>query len=155
MPGEKRFRTSFLGGFKKSDVNSYIEQIVEEHSAEVTANEKEIETLKNQCKEYRLKYEELSQKSSQIEENRAKIADVLIQAQEKAERMVEEARIEALEERKKLEDTIEQEREKLVDIRQEIKSLKSEVVTTLKKYETQLGSFISESEGRDEENEAS
>jgi cell division septum initiation protein DivIVA len=106
MPGEKRFRTSFLGGFKKSDVNSYIEQLVEEHSAEVEANEKEIESLRNQCREYRLKYEELLKKSSQIEEDRAKIADVLIKAQEKAERMVEDARIEALEEKKKLEDTI-------------------------------------------------
>jgi cell division initiation protein len=155
MPGEKRFRTSFLGGFKKSDVNSYIEQLVEQHSAEVKANEKEIENLKNQCKEYRLKYEELLNKSSQIEEDRAKIADVLIKAQEKAERMVEDARIEALEEKKKLEDTIEREREKLVDIRQQIKTLKSEFVSALKRYDSQLGSFIDESEGEDEANEAS
>ncbi len=155
MPGEKRFRTSFLGGFKKSDVNGYIEQLVEEHNTKIMAKDKEIENLKNQSKEYRLKFEELSQKSSQIEENRAKIADVLIQAQEKAERMVEDGRIEALEEKKRLEETIEQEREKLVDIRQEIKALKSEVVSTLKKYEDQLGSFIRESEEQEDENEAS
>ena len=38
----------------------------------------------------------------------------------------------------------EQEKEKLVDIKEEIKTLKAEVVNTLKKYEIQLNSIIEE-----------
>lgn len=144
MPGEKRFRTSFMGGFKKVDVNSYIEKILREFDDKLKEKDDEIVSLKNQSKDIRSKYEEFAKKADQINDDRTKIADVLIKAQEKAELMLEDARVEALEEKKKLEDVIEQEKERLVDIRQEMKNLKSEVVNTLKKYETQLGTFISE-----------
>jgi cell division initiation protein len=146
MPGEKRFRTSFMGGFKKADVNLYIEKILREFDDKLKEKDDEIASLKNQSKELRLKYEELSKKAEQITEDRTKIADVLIKAQKQAESMLEDARIEALEEKKKLEEVIEQEKEKLVDIRQEMKSLKNEVVNTLKKYESQLGTFVPEEE---------
>ena len=148
MPGEKRFRTSFMGGFKKSDVNAYIEKILGEFDNRFKAKDEEIASLKNQNKDIKSKYEELSKRADQISEDRAKIADVLIKAQEKAQLMLEDARLEALEEKKKLEEIIEQEKEKLVDIRQEIKTLKAEFVSALKKYENQLGTFIQEDEGK-------
>ncbi len=144
MPGEKRFRTSFMGGFKKVDVNSYMEKILREFDDKLKEKDDEIVLLKNQSKDIRSKYEELSKKADQINDDRTKIAEVLIKAQEKAELMLEDARVEALEEKRKLESVIEQEKERLVDIRQEMKSLKSEVVNTLKKYETQLGTFVAE-----------
>lgn len=146
MPGEKRFRTSFMGGFKKSDVNTYIEKILREFDDKLKEKDDEITTLKNQSRDIRLKYEELSKKADQINDDRAKIAYVLIKAQEKAELMLEDARIEALEEKKKLEGVIEQEKERLVDIRQEMKNLKDEVVNTLRKYDSQLGTFSASEE---------
>lgn len=146
MPGEKRFRSSFMGGFNKVDVNTYIEKILREFDDKLKEKDDEIAALKNQGRDYRLKYEELLQKSDQINDDRAKIANVLIKAQEKAALMLEDARVEALEEKKKLEETIEQEREKLVDLRQEIKTLKGEVINTLKKYESQLGTFEKDSD---------
>lgn len=144
MPGEKRFRTSFMGGFNKTDVNTYIEKILREFDDKLKEKDDETAALKNQSKEYKLKYEELLKKADQINDDRAKIAEVLIKAQEKADMMVEDARIEALEEKKRLEDVIEQEKERLVDIRHELKILKGEVVSTLKKYESQLGTFVKE-----------
>jgi hypothetical protein len=144
MPGEKRFRTNFLGGFKKTDVNSYIENILREYDDKLKEKNEEISVLKNQSKDVKTKYEELLKKVDQINEDRARIADVLIKAQEKAQLMIDDARLEALDEKKKLEDVIEQEKEKLVDIRQELKTLKSEVIITLKKYESQLGTIIKE-----------
>ena len=150
MPGEKRFRTSFMGGFNKADVNTYIEKILREFDDKLKEKEDEIVVLNNQSKEYRVKYEELLKRADQINEDRAKIASVLIRAQEKAELMVEDARIEAIEEKKKLEDVIEREKERLVDIRQEMKALKGEVVSTLKKYESQLGNFIKDDEDEEE-----
>ena len=146
MPGEKRFRTSFMGGFNKSDVNAYIEKILREFDDKFKEKDDEIAVLKNQNKEYRSKYEELQKKGDQIIEDRAKIADVLIKAQEKAQLMIEDARMEALDEKKKLEEIIEQEKEKLVDIRQEVKILKGEVISTLKKYESQLSDYVKDDE---------
>jgi phage shock protein A len=146
MPGEKRFRTSFMGGFKKADVNTYIEKILREFDDKLKEKDDEIAGIKLQSKDVRTKYEELQKKADQINEDRAKIADVLIKAQEKADLMMENARLEALEEKKQLEETIEQDREKLVDIRQEVKALKGEIVNMLKKYESQLGEVA-----RDEE----
>lgn len=144
MAGEKRFGTS-LFGFKKTDVNIYIEKMLREFDDRLKEKDDEINAWKNQFKDVKSKYEELSKKAEQINEDRAKIADVLIKAQEKAELMIEDARVQALDEKKKLEIVIEQEKEKLVDIKEEIRLLKSEVVGTLKKYEVQLSDIIDES----------
>lgn len=143
MPGEKRFGTS-LFGFKKVDVNTYIEKLLREFDDKLKEKDDEIAALKNQNREFKQKYEELFKKADQINEDRERIASVLIKAQQQAQSMLQEARQEALEEKKKLEETIEIEKEKLVDIRQELKTLKSEVVNTLKKYEAQLGGIINE-----------
>ena len=141
MPGEKRFGTS-LFGFRKSDVNSYIEKILKEFDDKLKEKDEEIAILRNQSRELKAKYEELAAKENQINEDRTKIADVLIKAKESAELILEDARIQAIEEKRKLEELIESEREKLVDIKAELKSLKSDVVNTLKKYEGQLDEFI-------------
>ena len=143
MPGEKRFGTS-LFGFKKVDVNTYIEKLLREFDDKLKEKDEEISALKNQNREFKQKYEELFRKADQINEDRERIAIVLIKAQQQAQSMLLEAREEALEEKRKLEETIEIEKEKLVDIRQELKTLKSEVVNTLKKYEAQLGGIINE-----------
>jgi cell division septum initiation protein DivIVA len=145
VPGEKRFGTSMFG-FKKSDVNSYIEKILREFEEKLKEKDDEISALKNQSRDIRQKYEELARKADQINEDRAKIADVLIKAQEKAELMLEDARAQAVEEKKRLEEMIESEREKLVDIKAELKTLKSEVINTLKKYENQLSDIIQNEE---------
>ena len=129
MAGEKRFGNSIFG-FKKSDVNSYIEKILMEFDDKLKEKDNEIVMLKSQNKEIKGKYEEFGKKAEQINEDRAKIGDVLIKAQEKAELMVSEAKIQALEEKKKLDEIIEREKEKLVDIKDELKTLKSEVVST-------------------------
>lgn len=143
MPGEKRFRTS-LFGFKKSDVNSYIEKILREFDDRLKEKEDEMAHIKNQNSAVKERYDELLDKAEQINADRAKIADVLIKAQEKAERILEDSRNQALEEKKSIEDLIEKEKEKLVDIKEELKDLKIEAVNTLKKYELQLNNIINE-----------
>lgn len=145
MAGEKRFGTS-LFGFKQSDVNSYIEKILREFDDKLKEKENEIADLKNQCREFRIKYEDIARKTDQVSEDRSKIADVLIKAQEKAETIVDEARTQSLEERKKLSDLTEKEREKLVDIKQEIKFLKQDVIKVLKKYEDELNKVFESAE---------
>jgi len=101
---EKRFRTSFMGGFKKSDVNAYIERMLKEFDEKLKSKDDEISVLRNQNRELKSKYEELQQNADEINEARVKIGDVLIQAREKAEAMLEDARAEAAEEKRRLEE---------------------------------------------------
>jgi cell division septum initiation protein DivIVA len=141
MAGEKRFGTS-LFGFKKADVNQYIEIILKEFDEKLKEKDEEINSLKSHGKEIKAKLEDFILKSEQINEDRSKIAEVLIKAQEKADMIVEDARIQAIDEKKKLEEMIEGEKEKLVDMKAEIKILKAEVINTLKKYEGSLSDMI-------------
>lgn len=143
MAGEKRFRTS-LFGFKKADVNYYIEKILKEFENRLKAKDAEIDAAKEKGKEYRLKYEGIFDKAEQIETDRNKIANVLIKAEEKAEAIINEARERAIEEKADIEREIEQEKERLVDAKLELKKLRDEVTGTLRKYETQLGGIIEE-----------
>jgi cell division initiation protein len=138
MSGEKRFRAS-VSGFNKSDVNNFIEKILKEFDNKLKEKDEEIAALKNQNRDVKAKYEDLARKADQINDDRAKIGDVLIKAQEKAEIMLEDARVNAMEEKKKLEQMIEVEREKLVDVKEELKKLRNDAIETLHKYEGQLG----------------
>lgn len=149
MAGEIRFRTSLIG-YKKTDVILYIERIVQQYEDKLKEKDEEIAILKVQNNDAKTKYEELYKKAEDINFNRAKIADVLLKAQEKADVIVNDAIIQANEEKKDITKLIEIEKEKLVDIKREIKTLKSEFTSTLKKYESQLGEMVKEDEDVDE-----
>ena len=151
MAREKRFRSAFMGGFRKSDVNIYVEKILKEFDEKLKNKDDEVAVLKSQNKDLKYKYEELLRKSDEVSESREKIANVLIQAQENAEKILEDARLEAMEEKRKLEETIESDKEKIVDIRTEIKQLKSQVVTVLQKFEEQLSELAEEEQAQMEE----
>ncbi len=153
MPGEKRFGTSFMGGFKKADVNTYIEKILREFDDKLKEKEDEIAQLRNQNKDIKARYDELLNNANQVAEDRVKISEVLIKAQEQAGLIVENARNEAIDEKRQLEQTIEKDKEKLVDIRQDIKALKNEIVSTLRRYEAQLVDIIGVDEKSDEPDE--
>jgi cell division initiation protein len=148
MAGEKRFRGSFFG-FKKSDVNSYIEKILKEFDNKLNEKDEELAAIKIQYKDFKIKYEELLQSAQRAQADKDKIAYALIAAREKAESIIAEARNEAINEKKTLENQVENEKEKLVDLRSELKVLKAEVINTLKKYEGQLEGMASwENEGQ-------
>lgn len=137
MSGEKRFGTS-LFGFKKKDVNSYIQKMLHDFNFKIKEKDEEIAVLKNQNKELKEKYEECLKKTEQINEDKNKIADALIIAEEKANLIIEEAKKQAEEEKRSIEEMIEKEKEKLVELKNQIKLLRTEFVTALKKYEQQL-----------------
>jgi cell division septum initiation protein DivIVA len=143
MPGEKRFRGA-LHGFNKDDVNQYIEKILQEFESKLNEKEEEIMRLKSENNELSKKYGELSLKEQQLNEDRARIADVLIKAEEKAQLILDEAKAQAIGEKNKIEELIENEKEKLVDIKDEIRTLRKNIVDVLKKYEAQLGDILGE-----------
>ncbi len=143
MAGERRFGTSAMG-FTKADVNSYIERMLKEFDDRLKLKDDEIANLKNQNREIRIKYEDLERRANQMGDDRVKIADAIIKAQEKAEAILEEARQQADAEKSKLEGAIEEEKEKLVDVKKDLKFLKSTVVEMLKKFDAQINEVLDE-----------
>jgi len=102
MAGEKLFSTA-LFGFKKQHVNSYVEKMNKEYEEKIKIKEKEIADIKAQYRDIKSKYDELKSNSEHIKEDREKIAYALITAHEKAENIIDEARKQAKDEKKMLE----------------------------------------------------
>lgn len=146
MSEGKRFRDA-INGFNKSDVNLYIEKMLKEFDNKLRQKDEEISYLKSQNRELKARYDDINSKAQEIDSMKAKVADILMKAQEKADIMFQEAKLQAFEEKKKIEKMVEQEKEKLVDIRTELKYLKEEVVSTLKKYEGQLTDILDDEAG--------
>lgn len=145
MSGKRRFRLS-IRGFNKEDVNKYIESVIDDFERKLKEKDDEISALREENSQLRMKYEELLKKEQQINEERARIADVLIKAEEKAQMIIKEAEERANEERLKIEEIIEKEKEKLVDIKEEIRALRKGITFTLKKYNEQLEDILGEQE---------
>lgn len=141
MDSEMKFRTSAMG-YNKNDVNNYIEQITEEYQNKIKEKDDELVKLRNQMKEYKTQLDETSKGTEDRTEDKTKIADVLIKAQATAENIIEEAKKAAIEEKRKIEEAIEQDREKLVDLKAELKKLRTSVEETLTAFHTDLNSFV-------------
>ena len=149
VAGEKKFGTS-LFGFKKADVNAYIERIIREFDQRLKEKDDENSNLKAQVKEMKAKYEETWQEAEKVMREKEKIAGVLLQAQEKAETMMVEAQEKALQEKSRLDQVLEVEKEKIVDIKRELKGLKSQIADILSKYEQQIDEAVLNIEKREE-----
>jgi len=141
MDIEAKFRTSAMG-YNKSDVNAYIEQLSEEYQSKTKEKDDELVKIRNQIKEYKTQIEDHSKKANENSDEKSKIAEVLIKAQATAESILEEAKQAAIEEKRKIEEDIEKERERLVDIKSELKILKDTVAQTLKSFEKEIGEFV-------------
>ncbi len=149
VAGEKKFGTAMFG-FKRSDVNAYIERIIREFDQRLKEKDDENAMLKFQIKELTAKYERLSQEAEHLIKDKEKIAGVLMQAQEKAEAMMEEARNHAVEEKARLDKLLESEKEKIVDIKRELKSLKSQITGILSRYQQEISETITNIEKKEQ-----
>lgn len=137
MSAQSRFGSSMFG-FNKEDVNEYIENILKEFDSKLREKENEIDGLKKAYKEIKGKYDEIAEKAQQIESDRKKIADVLIKAEDTAEKISSEARDRAVADKAEIEGLVEVEREKLVDAKMELQSFRDQVAAMLEKFKSQL-----------------
>lgn len=149
MAGEKKFGTSMFG-FKRADVNAYIERVIREFDQRLRDKDEENANLKLRLNELQAKYDQLSQNAEYLIKEKEKIAGVLLQAQEKAEAMMIEAQDKALKEKVRLDQTLETEREKIVDIKRDLKSLKNHISEILTKYNSELDDAVANIEEYEE-----
>ncbi len=114
---------------------------MEERSKE---QDEKIEALEKQNKELLAKVKELSKKEEDVTEIKLKIAEVLVKTQQMADNILEEARKQALKEKLQLKSQVEEEKEKLVNIRQDAWILRQEILTKLEAYKQQVEEILSE-----------
>jgi len=143
MDIEAKFRTSAMG-YNKNDVNAYIEQTSEEYQTKIKEKDDELVKLRNQIKEYKSQVDDSSKKTTENNDEKTKIAEVLIKAQATAESIVDEAKKSAIEEKRKIEEDIEKERERFVDLKSELKKFKDTIAVTLKAFEKEISEFVEE-----------
>lgn len=142
MAGEKKFGTS-LFGFQRADVNAYIERIIREFEQRLKEKDEEIAGLKLQLKDLKTKYEEIHREAEAVMKEKKKIAGVLLEAHEKAEAMMKEAREKAMQEKNCLDQVLEAEREKIVDIKRDLKAIKKQAAEILSRFDQQIDDVMS------------
>ena len=150
MSGEKKFGTSAFG-FNKSDVNAYIEKMLYEFDLRLKEKDDEISNLKLQIREMKVRYDSTAQDNQHLSKEKERIASAIITAQETANSILEEAKARAEEEKLRLEQTLENERERIIDIKRDIKSVKAQVVDLLTKFQGSLNETESFIENKEEE----
>jgi len=151
VSGEKKFRTG-MSGYNKEDVNEYIERILSEFDSRLKEKDDEIANLKLQLRDVRGKLDQAGTDVTAAAKDREKISMVLIQAQQKADSMLDAARTEAEAEKLRLEKLLEAHRESLIDIKRDIRDMKAHVTDMLAKYATNLDEAEGFVEAREQSN---
>ena len=71
-----------------------------------------------------------------------KVANALITAEDQAKKIIENSRIESMQEKDRIEHLIEMEKEKLLDIKKEVIDLKEKTITLLDKYSSEMNNLL-------------
>lgn len=145
MGGVKRFGTS-LFGYKKSDVNAYIDKLLSEVSNSIKDKETEILMLKSQLKDIKTKYDELMEEAEAKKQAKDRVADILLDAREQAEQIIKKAAAQHAREMEILKAEQEKEREKLVIMKEEVREYRIKISETLKKLDFQMNTVERELE---------
>jgi cell division septum initiation protein DivIVA len=135
------FGTSMVG-YKKSDVQAYVNELEEDYYKMQREKDAEIAALKKMNVDLEKRMSEATVAQGQMVEAKEKITNVLLLAQEQAVEIIQNAKNRAVEEKKQLDAEIEFEKEKLVDTKSALKSLRREVTQTLKQFEEGLEQMI-------------
>jgi len=138
---QKRFQSSMFG-FNKGTVNTYIENLTRDYEEKLTAKDMEIEKFVAQLKNVNKKYEAIKLEEERILTEKEKISQALVSANEKADKIVEEAKERISTEVTELEAAAEKEREKIVDIKRELKEMKTSASGILEKYEKAINEIV-------------
>lgn len=127
-----------LFGFDKIQVNQYIADLKADYNVLISQKDSEIEKLKKENEELKESLKDYEENKEKIKQDKEAIACVLLKAQEQANCIVEQTRVEFEKEKVSLEDIVEKEREKLLDVKKDLGTLKLAVVNVLEKYAKEL-----------------
>ena len=130
MELDKKFSNEMFG-YNKSEVDDYIKELKSEYETKLQAERSDSNRLSNELTIVKKKIERYETDYIQRQE---KVANALITAEDQSKRIIEAARVEANEERARIEHLIELEKEKLLDMKKEVVDLKERAEKVLNKF---------------------
>jgi chromosome segregation ATPase len=136
MAQDKLFGNA-LYGYQKNQVDEYVKKMKDE----LAKKDKEIAALKSALTENQKAYDRLKAEAGNLDVERQKIANALLKAEEKAEEVIRNVHAQAEEEKRALEEMLEKERERIVDMRSIVKTLREEVVSMLQHFEVSISAI--------------
>lgn len=118
--------TNGLTSYRKKNVDAYILELGKQHQEALKAKDAEIEALNQKYIELQGKYASLSSDVIELQKDKSKVANVLIEAESTAASMIEQARGDAEKEKTELLAQLEQLREEVIDRKRLIQNIKQE-----------------------------
>ena len=138
METEKKF-SSELFGYDKIEVEEYIKAMKAEYESKIQAEKSDANRIANELTILKKKLEKYEIDYIAKQE---KVANALITAEDQAKKIIENSRIESMQEKDRIEHLIEMEKEKLLDIKKEVIDLKEKTITLLDKYSSEMNNLL-------------
>ncbi len=138
MENEKKFNSEMFG-YDKKEVEEYVKAIKADYESKLQAERSESNRVANELTIVKRKLERYE---SDYVLKQEKVANALITAEDQAKKIIENARVEACAEKERVENLIEMEREKLLDMKKEVIDLKEKTIRLLDKYSNEMNSLL-------------
>ena len=138
MDLDKKFSNEMFG-YNKAEVDDYIKELKSEYETKLQVERSDSNRLSNELTIMKKKIERFETDYIQRQE---KVANALITAEDQSKRIIEAARVEANEEKARIEHLIELEKEKLLDIKKEVIDLKEKAVKIMEKYTSEITDIL-------------
>ena len=138
MDNEKKFSGEMFG-YDKREVDEYIKNLKSEYESKLQAERSESNRISNELTIVKRKLEKYE---VDYIEKQEKVANALITAEDQARKIVETSRNEAIQEKERIEQLIEMEKEKLLDIKKDVIDLKEKTVRMLEHYTQEMNNLL-------------
>ena len=138
MENEKKF-SSEMFGYDKREVEEYIKAMKAEYESKIQAEKSDANRISNELTILKRKLEKYEIDYIAKQE---KVANALITAEDQAKKIIENSRIESMQEKDRIEHLIEMEKEKLLDIKKEVIDLKEKTIAILDKYSNEMNNLL-------------
>ena len=126
-------------GYDKREVEDYIKALKADYESRIQAERSDANRVANELTIVKKKLERYEVDYVQKQE---KVANALITAEDQAKKIIETSRAEALQEKERIEQLIEMEKEKLLDMKKEVIDLKEKTVRLLDKYSQEMNNLL-------------
>ena len=138
MENEKKF-SSEMFGYDKREVEDYIKNLKSEYESKLQAERSDANRISN---ELTIVKKKLERYEIDYIEKQEKVANALITAEDQARKIVETSRNEAIQEKERIEQLIEMEKEKLLDIKKDVIDLKEKTIRMLDRYSQEMNNLL-------------
>ncbi|NLB81239.1 MAG: hypothetical protein GX800_06455 [Clostridiaceae bacterium] len=137
MMGKKMFRIR-LFGFKKKDVNKYLQTITDDFAAKNQAAEDKINALENALENASLQAENYLTEIARYEKEKDELAKSLAETKDKECSIIQEAMLTAEYEKSKINEEIIAKKAELHQLKYEVMALKKQIINAAKRFYSDL-----------------